>query len=83
MENLQEGELTPKENQDNKENQVGTNIRKEKDQREEPNSKAGNNTKSPPKTFYFVSLIGPGPTTSGDFTAIHVFYLLPFPYLFF
>ena len=78
MENLQEGELTPKENQDNKENQVGTNIRKEKDQREEPNSKAGNNTKSPPKTFYFVSLIGPGPTTSGDFTAIHVFYLLVF-----
>ena len=78
MENLQEGQLTPKENQENKENQVGTNTRNEKDHREAPSSKAGNNTKSQPKSFYFVSLIGPGPTTSGDFTAIHVFYLLVF-----
>ena len=78
MENLQEGEFIFRENQENKEDQVGTKTRNENEEVEERSSKAGNNTKSPPKNLYFVSLIGPGPTTSGDFTAIHVFYLLVF-----
>lgn len=78
MENLHEGDFTPKESQENTENQVGTKERIEKDEGEELSSKGGNNTKASLKKFYFVSLIGPSPTTSGDFTAIHVFYLLVF-----
>lgn len=76
MEHLQEGELNA--NKDYVENQVETEACKDNGEGEELNSKAVNYPKSPAKKFHFISLIGPSPTTSEDFTAIHLFYLLVF-----
>lgn len=78
MENLQEGEITAKENKEGVENHMKRDSCRNNDDGEELNSKTGNYPKSPTKKFYLISLIGPSPTKIEDFTAIHLFYLLVF-----
>lgn len=79
MDHLQEGKCPAKESNssnDSAENHTETKTCTEPDERKVNGSKVQESHS--PKTFHLLSLIGPGPKYSEDFTAIHLFYLLVF-----